>query len=70
MSLLIWKLSLTIFGSFEDAHHFKNQRRQAEGLPLLKNPMETINCLERNLISQAYMQSTVFFILIRLNSIL
>ena len=45
MSLLIWKISLTIFGGFDQAHTIKNKKRITEGLPTIGNPMETINKL-------------------------
>lgn len=45
MSLLIWKLSLCIFGGIHEAHVIKNKKRLTEGLPLIEDPMETISKL-------------------------
>ena len=45
MALLIWKLSLTIFGGTEQAHINKNKKRITEGLPPIPNSMDTISKL-------------------------
>lgn len=45
MSLLIWKLALTIFGGFDNALTIKNKKRISHGLEPIPNAMETVNKL-------------------------
>jgi len=42
MSLLIWKMSLCVFGGVSEAHVIKNKKRITQSLPLVPDPMETI----------------------------
>ena len=45
MSLLIWKLALTIFGGFDQALTIKNKKRISHGLEPIPNAMDTVNKL-------------------------
>lgn len=45
LSLLVWKLTLAIFGGFQEAHDLKNKKRLEEGLDLLESPMDVIRQL-------------------------
>ena len=45
LALLVWKLTLAIFGGFQDAHEMKNQMREKENLEPIPNPIEIIKQL-------------------------
>ena len=45
LSLLVWKLTLAIFGGFQEAHDLKNTKRIDEGLDPIENPMDIVRQL-------------------------
>ena len=45
LSLLLWKMTLAVFGGFQDAHELKNAKRAAQGLEKTENPMDIIRQL-------------------------